>query len=157
MVRGVSLVSLVAVLLCAASSGAEAEASRHSLQGSTEQAADAPGWNGRLPDGVDARTLTGAGSRVGLDSDYSGAGVGYGDRGNRLRFGFDSGPCGWTGGAALPGSSHSAGSIGGGTFRSTVRCADGAPGLPLRERGTAAWRYDLAPPYRAPYDDRYLR
>ena len=23
--------------------------------------------------------------------------------------------------------------------------------------GTAAWRDDLAPPYRAPYDDRYLR
>lgn len=54
MVRGLSL---VAMLLCAASSGAEAEASRRSLQGSTEQAADAPGWNGRLPDGVDARKV----------------------------------------------------------------------------------------------------
>lgn len=141
--------SLLALGLCGAT---QAEAERRTLQGSTEQAADAPGWNGRLPEGVDSRSVTGAGSRLGLDSDYgAGRAVGYGAYGPGYGSGygqgyrFDAGPCGWNPGPGLPGSSRSAGSIDGGSFRSTRRCADGYPGLPLRQReqawpgGTAWW------------------
>lgn len=115
----------------------EAESPRRTLQGSTEQAAEAQGWNGRLPDGADPRALTGNGSRLGLDADY-GTGNAYGGYGTR--YGFDSGPCGWNaGGPGLRGGGHTAGSLDGGSFRSTVRCADGYPGLPLRQHPAPAW------------------
>ena len=145
---------------------AQAEGPRRSLQGSTEQAADAPGWNGRLPEGVDAGALTGAGSRAGLDTDYGSGSPGYGLRGYGdgygygygHGYGYDAGPCGWNGGSpALPGGGRSAGSIRGGTFRSTVRCADGLPGVPLRERAVPGWDDGLTPPYRGPGDFRYPR
>jgi len=139
------------LLACSLCSATLAEAERRTLQGSTEQAADAPGWNGRLPDPVDPRSVTGAGSRLGLDSDYgTGRSPGYGAYGSGYGqgygqgYGLDAGPCGWNSGPGLPGSSRSAGSISGGTFRSSLRCADGYPGLPLRQReqalpGGAAW------------------
>ncbi|WP_295680800.1 hypothetical protein [uncultured Nevskia sp.] len=132
----------------------QAESSRRSLQGSTEQAADAQGWNGRLPDGADPRALTGAGSRLGLDADY-GAGNAYGSYGTR--YGFDPGPCGWNDGRVLRGGGHTAGSLDGGSFRSTVRCADGYPGLPLRQRPAPApiQLWDQAP-YLG-YDDAPYR
>ena len=125
--------SSTVIAVCCLVFAAQAEAPRRALQGSTEQAADAPGWNGRLPEGVDPRALTGAGSRIGLEADYGG-GYGYSSGYQGSGYGFDAGPCGWNAGPALPGGSRSAGSISGGTFRSTVRCADGNPGLALRHR-----------------------
>lgn len=135
---------LLATTLCGM---AQAESSRRTLQGSTEPAADAPGWDGRLPEGIDPRSLTGAGSRPGLDSDY-GAGRAPGRPVHGWVQSLDTRPCGWNPGPGLPGSSHSAGSINGGSFSSTLRCADGYPGLPLRQRSEPAWGLSLEPPYR---------
>lgn len=146
--------SSTVIAACCLVFATHADAPRRTLQGSTEQAADAPGWNGRLPEGVDASALTGAGSRIGLEADYGG---GYGSGYRSGGYGFDAGPCGWNAGPALPGGSRSVGSISGGTFRSTVRCADGYPGLPLRDRSQRDWRYDVAPPYRGPEDYAYPR
>ena len=153
--RGASTVIVACCLVFAA----RAESPRRTLQASTEQAADAPGWNGRLPDGIEAGTLRGAGSRIGLDTDYGGSAASPGNRGYSYGYGygFDGGPCGLNRGLALPGIGRSSGSIGGGTFRSTVRCGDGSPGLPLRERLTPGGNLDIAPPYRSPYDDRDRR
>ena len=134
----------------------QAESPRRSLQGSTEQAADTPGWNGRLPDGADPRAMTGAGSKLGLDADYGAGNAGdYSRYGNR--YGFDQGPCGWNDGPGLRGGGRTAGSLDGGSFRSTVRCADGYPGLPLRQRSAPApiQLWDQAP-YLG-YDDAPYR
>lgn len=149
--------AIVVLLLAGPALAAAGEPPRRTLQGSTEQAADAPGWNGRLPEAADPRTMTGAGSRVGLDTRFGDAG-GYGP-GPGMAYGYpghfhgiDNGACGRNRGPTLPGSSQTAGSISGGTFRSTLRCADGYPGLPPQLRGNPGWRYDVAPPYRG-YDD----
>lgn len=151
--RGASMV----LVACCAAFAVQADAPRRTLQGSTEPAADAPGWNGRMPDGLDPQALTGAGSRLGAAADGGRPGYGYGGRGYGYGFGFDAGPCGWPGGPILPGSSHSAGAVIGGSFRSTVRCADGSPGLPPGERAPYGWAKDDAPPYRRPYDDPWPR